>query len=201
MAELIFNEDRHEYSIGGKILPSVTTILSAVGMYDFDFVSAETLRIAAERGSIVHKYIELYEQDDLDESSIDPELQGYFESYLRMKDAKLLPDRPSAIEKRIFSAKYQYAGTLDQMYENDWINDIKTGLPGAEHGLQDTAYWLALHEQNLSDRPRKLTCSYLHRDGTCGDLVEYPYEPLQWLTVRSDYNWRLKNNKIKKRWM
>ena len=199
MAELQFNEERHEYTLGGVVLPSVTTIISAVGLYDFDHVSAETLRIAAERGTIVHTCIELYELGELDESSIDPELAGYFESYLKMKEAGLLPERPSAIEKRIYSEKYKYAGTLDQMFADDWINDIKTGLPGAEHGLQLSAYWLALHE-NITDKPRRLTGTYLHRDGSCGDLIDYRYEPLPWLAVVTDYNWRVRNNKIKPRW-
>lgn len=196
---LTFNEEKHEYRVGGVVVPSVTTILSAVGLYDFDFVSSETLAVAAERGKIVHTYIEWYEQGELDESTIDPELAGYFESYIKMKDAGLLPERPSAIEKRLYSAKFKYAGTLDQMYGNDWINDIKTGLLGAEHGLQLSAYWMAEHE-SLTDKPRRLTCSYLHRDGTCGSLVEYKYEPLIWLSVLTDYNWRVKNGKIKSRW-
>lgn len=199
MAELIFDAESHTYTLGGVKLPSVTTVLSAVGLYDFDFVPAETLRIAAERGKIIHCCIEWYEQGELDESSIDPELAGYFESYLRMKDAGLLPDKPSAIEKRLYSAKYKYAGTLDQMFGSDWINDIKTTLPGAEHGLQLSAYWLAEHE-NMLIKPRRLTCSYLHRDGSCGDLVEYRYEPLAWLAVLTDYRWREANGKIKNRW-
>lgn len=198
MADLQFDAETHTYTLGGVKLPSVTTVLFDVGLYDFDFISAETLRIAAERGTIVHTYCEWYEQGILDESSIDPELYGYFESYLRMKEAGLLPEKPSAIERRLFSAKYKYAGTLDQMYEDDWINDIKSGLPGAEHGLQLSAYWLADHE-NMLDKPRRLTCSYLHRDGSCGDLVEYRYDPLVWLAVLTDYRWRRKNGKIKEK--
>lgn len=199
MAELQFNEETHTYTVGGVKLPSVTTIISAVGLYDFDHVSAETLAIAAERGTIVHTYVEWYEQGVLDESTIDPELAGYFESYLATKAAGLLPEKPMAIERRVYSEKYKYAGTLDQMFGGDWINDIKSGLPGAEHGLQLSAYWLAEHE-NVTDKPRRLTATYLHRDGSVGDVIDYRYEPLAWLSVLADYRWREKNGKIKKRW-
>ena len=196
---LTFNEELHEYRLDGVVIPSVTTIISAVGLYEFDYVSSETLEVAAERGTIIHRCIEWYEQGQLDESSIDPELVGYFESYLKMKEAGLLPARPVEIEKRVCSKRFRYAGTLDQKYELDWINDIKTGMPGPEHGLQLSAYWLAEHEDMLT-KPERLTASYLHRDGSTGDLVDYPYDPQTWLAIRTEYEWRKKNNKISKRW-
>ena len=76
MAELLFDEAAHRYTVNGQIIPSVTQIISAVGLYEFDFVNAETLAVAAERGRFVHSMIEWYEIGELDESSIDPELKG-----------------------------------------------------------------------------------------------------------------------------
>lgn len=198
--ELQFDEAAHRYTVGGKIIPSVTQIISAVGLYEFDYVSNETLAVAAERGRCVHTYIEWHEQGVLDESSIDPELRGYFEAYLAAKAAGALPNEtPSAIEQRIYCAKYQYAGTLDQMYGGDWVNDIKTGSPSPVHGLQVSAYWLALHDGDLRVKPKRLTASYLTRDGGYS-VVEYPYEPLAWLAVLADFKWRQKNNCIKNNW-
>lgn len=196
---LTFDEELHEYRFNGVVIPSVTTIISAVGLYEFDHVAAETLDVAAARGKVVHRCIEWYELGTLDESSIDPELYGYFESYLATKAAGLLPERPESVEKRLFSRRFRYAGTLDQMFENDWINDIKTGLPGAEHGLQLSAYWLAEYE-DINCRPSRLTGTYLNRDGSVGKVLDYPYEPLAWLAVLTDYKWRKANNKIKPRW-
>ena len=196
---LTFNEELHEYRLDGVVIPSVTTIISAVGLYDFDYVSAETLAVAAERGTIIHRCIEWYAQGQRDESSIDPELVGYFLGSLNMKEAGLLPDRPVEIERRVCSKRFRYAGTLDQKYELDWINDLKTGLPGPEHGLQLSAYWLADYEDLLT-KPKRLTGSYLHRDGSTGDLIDYPYDPQTWLAIRTEYEWRKKNNKISKRW-
>jgi hypothetical protein len=198
MSELLFDEELHQYTVEGRIIPSVTQIISAVGLYEFDFVSDETLAVAAERGRKVHQMIEYYEQDDLDETTIDPELKGYFTSYLSMKLSIGMP-KPDRIEQRAWSEKYGYAGTLDQMFGDSWINDHKTGLPSPVHGLQLSAYWLMLHP-DMREKPYKLTCDYLFRDGAEGELVEYPYEPLVWLSILADYKWRLKNNLIRSRW-
>lgn len=194
---LTFNAERHEYKIDGVIVPSVTQILSAVGLYDYDFVSRETLDVAAERGRIVHQYCEWYERGVLDQSSIDPELQGYFDAYLAAKNHGVIPT-PDLIEHRVGSQKYRYAGTLDQFFDGGWINDIKTGVRGPEHGLQDSAYWMAL-TGDITTKPERLTCLYLARDGSY-ELVKYPYEPMAWIAVLADYQWRVKNNKIKPRW-
>ena len=197
-AELQFDEATHKYTVGGKIIPSVTQIISAVGLYEFDFVSKQTLAVAAERGRIVHTYIEWHEQGMLDENSIDPDLAGYFEAYLKAKAAGKIPAKPTMIEERVYSEKYQYAGTLDQMFGERWIHDHKTGSESPTHGLQLSGYWMALHP-DLRDKPEKLTCGYYRNDGQY-KIVEYPYEPLAWLAVVADFRWRQKNRCIKPIW-
>lgn len=197
--ELQFDEPSHRYTVNGRVIPSVTQIISAVGLYEFDFVSRETLAIAAERGRIVHTYIEWYEQGVLDESSIDSELAGYFSAYLKMKAELNLP-KPDEIEKRVYSATYGYAGTLDQLFVKPrWINDHKTGVKSPVHGLQLSGYWLAEHPDMRNDKPDRLTCSYYTVHGEW-DLVDYPYEPLAWLSVLADYQWRAKHNLIREIW-
>ena len=199
--ELLFDEAEHRYTVDGRIIPSVTTIISAVGLYEFDFVSDETLAVAAERGRHVHTMIEWYEQGQLDEGSIDPELFGYFQAYLNLKLAGKFPLKPSAIEKRGWSEKYGYAGTVDQMFETPWggwYHDHKTGSKSPVHGLQLSAYWLMFHP-DMTDKPYKLTCGYYSKNGEY-ELVEYPYEPLVWLAILADYKWRLKHDCIRNRW-
>ena len=193
---LTFDAATHRYTFGGRIVPSVTQILAGVGMYDFGHASRETLAAAAERGHIVHTYIEWHERGTLDEESVDPALAGYFRAYLAAKEAGELPaGSPSRIETMVYSDKYGYAGTLDQMWGTSWINDLKTCPPDPAHGLQKSAYWLAEHP-DMADRPERLTATYLTAEGFFR-VVEYPYEPLAWLAVLADYNWRRKNGKIK----
>lgn len=196
---LKFEESNHRYTVNGKIIPSVTQIISAVGLYEFDYVSKQTLAVAAERGRFVHSIIEYYEKGTLDESSIDPDLRGYFDAYLAAKSSGQLPaNRPTAIEERGYSEKYMYAGTIDQMYGERWIHDHKTGPKSPVHGLQLSAYWLRIHP-DLKDKPEHLTAGYYSNTGDF-EIVEYPYEPLVWLSVLADYRWREKNNLIKPIW-
>ena len=198
-ATLQFDEAKHLYTINGKIIPSVTQIISAVGLYEFDFVSKRTLAIAAERGRIVHTYIEWFEQGILDDNSIDPELAGYFRAYLSAKASGELPEQPDLIEYRSYSEKYQYAGTIDQVFTaENWIHDHKTGLPSPSHGLQLSAYWLMLHP-DFREKPEHLTCGYYRPDGSY-KIVDYPYEPMEWLAVVADFRWRARNNMIKPIW-
>ncbi|MGE4302191.1 MAG: hypothetical protein AB7F40_11395 [Victivallaceae bacterium] len=191
-------EETHQYFSDDRELPSVTTIISAVGLNPLlDVVSAETLRVAAERGRIVHQYADWHEGGILDETSIDPELAGYFGGYLAARDHGELPF-PAVRECRLFCTKWGYAGTLDQLIDGDWINDIKTGQRGEEHGLQLSAYWLAC-VGNLNDKPRRLTCTYLTRDGNY-EVRDYEYVPLQWLTVLNFYKILANMGRIKPRW-
>ena len=193
---LTFDNARHEYRLDGVVIPSVTQILKAVGLSDYSHVPADKLQLAAERGTVVHEIIELYEKGTLDESTIDPALRGYFESYLRAKDAGLLPpERPSAIEKMVYSAKYKYAGTLDQMYRDNWINDLKTGKPQPEHELQLTAYWGTMPNAYYFE-PYKLTGTYLHEDGSIADVIEYRCSPSMWLSALAVYRWKEKHGKL-----
>ena len=196
MQNVTFDPERHEYRVNGVIVPSVTQILAGAGVSDYSNIPPEVLQRAAERGSLVHTYIEWYEDGTLDESSIDPALRGYFESYLRAKDAGLLPEKPSAVEKLVYSDMLSYAGTLDQLYDNDWINDIKTGRPQPEHELQVSAYWVALRGA-LFEHSRKLTDTYLHKDGTIADVVEQKYQPILWCDCVAIYDWKKKHGKIK----
>lgn len=194
---LEFNEDRHEYRLDGVIIPSVTTILSEVGLYDFDYVSRETLDVAAERGRLVHRMIEWHELDILDDSTIDPELQGYFDGYLAAR-REALP-KPEAVEVRFACKRFGYAGTIDAIIDNGaWYNDIKTGQPSPEHGLQLSGYWLGNHGGDMLIQPGRLTGTYLDRAGSYR-IIDYPYEPMIFLAIVTEHKWRTAKNKIKRK--
>ena len=65
----------HIYTVDSKVFPGVTTIISDVyGKYPYP-------EGAAERGHHVHLATQLYDEDDLDESSLDEVVKGYLEGY------------------------------------------------------------------------------------------------------------------------
>lgn len=169
-----FDPIKHEYSVDGVIYPSVTQILQSLRFIDYSMVKKGVLDATSERGQTVHKIIELYELGELDESTIDPALRGYFDSYLALN----IP-RPDKVELALFNHAWNYAGTPDQLYENG-INDIKTGKKHPAHGLQLAGYWMTWRPWK---RPKFLRCLYLHEDGSPGDVVNYKYNPRGWKKV------------------
>ena len=159
MQELIFNPENHVYTIDNIYLPSVTTIIKAAGLIDTTWFTEG----ATTRGTYVHQATELYDKNDLDEAALDPALVPYLNAYKQfLNDTGFCID---GIEKRIHSATYGYAGTLDRLgkFPGENINsilDIKSGVPAKWHGAQLAAYALCYPE------PHNRYGLYLSDNGT-----------------------------------
>ena len=81
MKEYLYKPETHEYFINGARVPSVTQVLP----YNFYGNESESKRLI---GQYVHRMIELYDCNDLDEKTLHPALKGYFESYKLLTDFK-----------------------------------------------------------------------------------------------------------------
>lgn len=112
---LEFIEESHKYLLDGKELVSVTEVLP------YNYTCSEFYRI---RGKYVHKTIELYSKNDLDEDSLDPVLQGYLQAYKK------------------FRVEYK---------DIKGIIDIKSGSPHPCNELQIKGYALLVNEGLLED--------------------------------------------------
>lgn len=118
--KIIFDKEKHEYRIDGRVLPSVTQILEAT-LFDkkYDGIDEETLNKAAEYGSLVHKEVEDY----IKNSSI-----GFTEeiaNFIKIKQENNLNHLLS--ETMVYDSNM--AGTIDLMgYKDDKqiLADIKT---------------------------------------------------------------------------
>jgi hypothetical protein len=56
-----FNEERHEYKLDGKVIPSVSQLLKKHGLtVDYSMVPEAILSAKAERGTLIHKEIQDY---------------------------------------------------------------------------------------------------------------------------------------------
>lgn len=122
---LEFNSEKHEYRLNGVIVPSVTQIIGFLD--DYSGISKDTMEHAAQRGNAVHLATALYDQDNLDEQSIDSVIRPYLDGWIKFK--KESGFIPTTIEQRVFCAKYLYAGTLDRLgliSAAQWVLDIKT---------------------------------------------------------------------------
>lgn len=138
---LTFDEAKHIYSFNGVQVPSVTQILTEAGFIDGRWYTEESRM----RGTAVHAGCQFLDEGDLDMESLHPEIVPYVQAYeLFKKESGFVVEH---IEKRVYSATYQYAGTLDRTGElngQDVILDIKTGQIQSWCGLQLSGYNIAL---------------------------------------------------------
>ncbi len=97
------------------LLPRVSEILEGAGLVpSFSNVPPEVLKHAADRGTAVHKAIELHLKDTLDPESIDSECLPYFEAFLDW-EANCRATDPSfeIIETEMQVETDTFRGTLD----------------------------------------------------------------------------------------
>jgi len=143
-----FDETKHEYRMDGRSVPSVTQILSVV--QDFSSIPPEQLRIAAEWGSAVHEYLQLYDAGELDLKKADPRMLPIIDAWERMKIARGWVN-PLISEEKYYSEKYRFAGKLDRLFKSGDVYtliDFKTG----DHQYTDlqTSAYLHLVRENYA---------------------------------------------------
>lgn len=146
-----FDEASHTYTDPdtGEIVPSVTTVLSAMSGPSFYPDNG-----SRELGSLIHRMYERLDTGTLIPAFYpDPLHQQYLFDY-----RSFLMDYPavrySGIEQRIYNKNLRYAGTADRVgtmgIEPQWttsiIADIKTGSTMANANLQTAAYAMALFD-------------------------------------------------------
>lgn len=183
MPELIFDKERHVYSVNGRVLPSVTGILKAEGFID-DTWFTEDARL---RGTYVHLACHLYDMGTLDENELDPALRPYLNGYIRFKADTGFEVVESEVPR--YHEQYLFAGTPDKigvMAKADTLIDLKSGLVSPWTALQTAAYELTL------DRPMKRFGVQLTDDG------KYKMIPFQdrtdrniFLSALAVHNWKI----------
>jgi len=190
VAEIVFDEARHEYLVGGRRVPSVTQVLSI--LQDFGAVPADVLAAAAEFGTHVHQACALDNSGALDEASLDPALAPYLTQWRRFlteSGATVL-----ASELRVFHGGLHYAGTLDVLAE--WrgqrcIIAIKTGQVPRTVGAQTEAYRMAYQSQECGEIPRRRYCVQIMAEAY---KVHPLTDPADWSLFQSCLNvWRFRN--------
>lgn len=137
-----FNEERHEYRVNGRIIPSVTQVLEVVGISDFSVVPANILDHAKDRGTAVHRACWYDDQGDLDEASLDPEVTPYVSAWRRFRTETGF--EPQEIEDQFYCPEFAYCGTFDRVGTMPrWglvQPDIKTGVESPSWPIQLAAY-------------------------------------------------------------
>ncbi|MDH3376440.1 MAG: hypothetical protein OEQ39_05665 [Gammaproteobacteria bacterium] len=189
--------DAPTYTVKGKAVPRVSTILNS--LYSFYGVSRETMDFAAERGKHIHLATHYIDENDFSYEDADPQIKPYLDAYRQFK----YDVRPewTGIERRVYSAKYGYAGTLDRVGvlhglrgTPEAVVDIK-----AVHAispitaLQTAAYEMADRNNNRMSA-RKRYALQLKSDGTYKlEKFDDPGDFSVFLCALTMHNWRARN--------
>lgn len=107
-----FDPACHAYRLDGKVLPSVTQVLSVLTSDYFARIPPEVLERKRQIGQAVHAAIALDLAGDLDESSIDPAWEGYFQGWRKFRSTIAENDIGEG-ETPGYHRTYLYAGTPD----------------------------------------------------------------------------------------
>lgn len=145
----------HVYSVAGRRIVGVTTVLRAEKLIDDRFFSPES----AQRGTAVHAAVEQDDRGILDEAFADPRILPYLEGWRRFRSehryeplvAPILGTLAVHSEIRMFSPTLDLAGTADSIGTMAGVNglalvDVKSGTPSPATSLQTAAYASTYHE-------------------------------------------------------
>ena len=127
MAEFLFDEATHTYTLGGVVIPSVTEICAPITCGKYPPVGV--VQQAAARGTRVHELCALYDMDALPDE-IEAELVGYVKAWAAFcRDYKPVWTH---IELPLYGELdhgQPFAGTIDRIGDIDGrtrVVDIKT---------------------------------------------------------------------------
>jgi len=128
-SKLIFDSEKHVYSINGRYLPGVSSILKNAGLVDFSGIPEDILERARVFGLAVHLATELEDLGTLDIETVDPAIIPYLEAWRNYKkdtgaiiepvSLKILEIMESpqklSIEIPVYSEKWWFAGKFDRI--------------------------------------------------------------------------------------
>ena len=119
---LEFIPDIHRYIVDGILVPCVSDILE-YRFNDYEGISKDILNRAAEKGTEMHKSIEIYEKEGI--TSNLKEFRNYLFLKKHYKFKNIANEIPVIYEE---NGQVLYVGTLDQVVEIDnklGLNDFK----------------------------------------------------------------------------
>lgn len=136
-----FDDVTHTYRIDGRIVPSVTTVIASAQLSNFN--GTRGLDWYLDRGRAFHLAAQLWDEGDLDDDSVDPEIRGQLDAYIACRE--LVGDAWDTLDIEVprFHRLYGFAGTPDRhilWHGQPAIVDLKTGSPAKWHAIQTAAY-------------------------------------------------------------
>lgn len=181
---IALSESDHTYTMNTRPAPGVTGVIKEAGLADWRWVKD----YYRDRGSRAHKAIHYMIEHDLNLGTCPDEVLGYVISaadFLAAHNAETI-----AVERRVASVNYWYAGTLDWLGYLDACSERKCCPVPFRHALtmqdwktsltfhpataiQTIAYADAWYEETKELTQRR-TCVLVAEDGGPARQKEYP---------------------------
>ena len=170
---LEFNEEKHEYTLDGKKLISVTQLMQKHNLApSYAGVSTDVLNAKAERGSLIHKEIEDFNKRG--EIGFTPEMAA-FKEYIEKNNVKVV-----ASELQLHNDIV--AGTCDLILNYGFgcytIADIKTTY---QLHLEAVSWQLSIYSY-LVEKPavtnKKGQAFHFNKDGEL-NVIDIPLKPME----------------------
>lgn len=188
---LTFIEETHQYLLDGVLLPSVSEILHFIFPDKYKGVSKETLNKKAKYGSIMHEYIEKFENGKYKEL---PQLDLYqkmsFKQYCRLKtkyDIEVIEQEKMIHYEDIYAGRFDMIANING---KKCLCDIKTT---SELDIEYLSWQLSLYEFAYGNKFKKIYAIWLPRK-ELAKLVEIPRkQKRQILSVLKKYRREHKN--------
>lgn len=144
------DKDLRGYDPSWQGIPSVTEIIAAAGM--MPEYKSDDPQYYMDRGSAIHKAVELYEAGTLNYATVAPEIEGYMESWLKFRADVLWVT--AGQEKTMKHSIYGFKGKPDNwgmMTAKSGLTliDVKTGTEDPWHYTQLSAYKELLRDNGV----------------------------------------------------
>ena len=198
MADLQFDFEKHEYKVGGQVIPHVTGLLQEFGLIDFSNVPHERLEYKRVLGMAVDLACDYLERQCLDESTLDKRILGYLGAYKKFREiVDFEPDLEKSM-KPMYSKKWQFAGTNDLvgMLKGEWVvvDRKATWALYPSNAIQLMAYKI-LVEENYPEIKIKHRYALQLKATSCYEFEEYkdPDDRTTFLSCLQLYRWKRKH--------
>ena len=152
--QIDFDAEKHEYSVGGVKIPSVSEILAPLSAERYDGLTPWMLKAAAERGRAVHEATELMDYGFEPES--DPEIEPYllaYQTFLCEHEVEWRKIESIVSYSRGFKDELPiYAGTVDRygmIDEKLVVVDIKTYASMSTDAMLNASCQTALYRDAI----------------------------------------------------
>ena len=153
-------DDNHVYLYRGRAVPGVTTIMRPLYAAAYAGMPRERTAEALARGTAVHQCVEAYELGQTPPAGYDGQLRAWA-SFRRDFG---FTGAPLAVETRLYSSTWGYAGTPDIVFDGAVIDVKSSDTPCPITAVQTMAYADLLREAGV-----RVTRRYgvaLRADGT-----------------------------------